>query len=324
MTKRMNRRTFVVGAAAGAAVAMLWPHKRDPLLDLAQGAAMTGRAFSDDSIWNTPLPADVPLFDGTINGTHYDSPALVGELKKFGTPANVGLSLSAAWAMPWYESTSSNPIYTITVGKRTVKVHIPKGATPQTGSDAAFTVHDSTLGITVGLWQAKYANKKWTANGFDVYYDASNGLEASAAGSNEPRNDGHRGFPSAISCVRRSEIDAGSIDHVFKVGIDDTNGSMHYWPGVGHESRTGVIPEGSRFRINPSVDLSTKGLNSAAQVIATALQSYGVIVGDTGSSPCSLKCERDGNWSQVGLTSSSLSSLVWDDFEFVAAEWSKP
>lgn len=285
---------------------------------------MAGRVFSDDSIWNTPLPADVPLFDGTINGKHYDSPAMVGELKKFGSPAYPKLSLTADWAMPFYESSASDTLYTITVGKRKVTVHIPKGATPQTGSDGALTVHDSALGITVGLWQAKFGGGKWTANGLDVYYDASNGLEASAKGSNEPRNDGHRGYPSALACFLRREIDAGSIDHVLKVGIDDTNGAMHYWPGVGHENRTGVIPEGSRFRIKPSVDLSKKSLNTAALVIATALQTYGVIVGDTGSSPCSLKGETNGNWSQVGLKSTSLSKLGWDDFEFIAAEWNRP
>lgn len=285
---------------------------------------MTGRAFSDDSIWNTPLPADVPLFDGTINGKHYDSPAMIGELKKFGSPAYPKLSLTADWAMPFYESSDGDTLYTITVGKRTATVHIPNGATPQTGSDGALTIHDSANGITVGLWQAKYASGKWTANGLDIYYDASNGLEADAAGSDEPRNDGHRGYPSAINCIRRRDIDAGVIEHVLKVSIDDTNGTMHYWPGVGHEKRTGVIPEGSRFRIKPSVDLAKKGLNAAGLVVATALQTYGLVVGDTSGSPCSLKGERDGNWSQVGLKSTALSKFGWDDFEFIAAEWGKP
>lgn len=286
---------------------------------------MSNRVFSDDSIWNTPLPVDVPLFDGTIGGKHYDSAGLIAELKKFGAPAYPKLALTADWAMPFYESTASDPVYTIKAGSRTATVHIPKGATPQTGSDAALTIHDSALGITVGLWQAKFANGKWTANGLDIYYDASNGLEGSAVGSDEPRNDGHRGFPSAIAPVLRREIDAGEIAHVLKVSIDDTNGTMHYWPAVGQETRhTGILVEGSRFRIKPSVDLSKKSLNAAGLVIAKALQTYGLIVGDTSGSPCSLKGERDGRWSEVGIKSTVLSKFTWDDFEFIQAEWGKP
>jgi hypothetical protein len=58
-------------------------------------------------------------------------------------------------------------------------------------------------------------------------------------------------------------------------------------------------------------------------VIATAMQRYGVVIGDTGGVPMSLKLEaletekRKERWSEVGLDHNSLSAIRFDDMECI-------
>jgi hypothetical protein len=267
------------------------------------------RAFSSTSFYNLPIPADAQVDPS--------SDSWIGSLTSFGDPAYPKLVLGPALAMPFYVSGATDPLYTITVGKHTVQVHIPKGATPMTAPDGAMTIHDTALGIWVGLHQAVYLNGKWTANGMDRYSDASNGLDGSLPDSTDPLNFGHRGMSSALSFVPKSEIDAGVIDHVLKVSVDLT-GPNHTYPATGDEGYSGTIWEGLILRIRPEVNLSTLGLSKPALVIATAMQTYGLIIGDTGDTPCALKLERDADWTGV-LNAKSLSKLNWSMFDFVLA-----
>ena len=50
----------------------------------------------------------------------------------------------------------------------------------------------------------------------------------------------------------------------------------------GKGSGPGTIPEGAHIQLDPSLDLATLGLNAWQTVIARALQTYGMFVGDTG------------------------------------------
>lgn len=264
--------------------------------------------FEFDSFWRTPIPASYTV------DPHSD--AWIKALKGFGAPAYPKLVLSADFAQPYYVSTSADPAYTINASGHTFIVHIPKGATPNSGSDASLVVHDTTIGVWVGLWKAKYANNSWTASGADWYDDTSNGLNGSLPDADQPLNFGHRGVSGALSFVPKAQIDDGYIDHVLKVAIDDT-GNDHFWPMTNDENRGGVIPEGVILRIKPEIDLSLT-LSGAALVVAMALQDFGAIIGDTGNTPCALKLERDVNWNGL-LNTKSLSKLTWDDFEFVLA-----
>src|SRR5262245_9376323 len=117
------------------------------------------RAFSVDSVWNTPLGNRAPL---------PNSGAIVSEIK--GYVANDGdyprLAVGT-WSAPIYFSDASDPVYTITptsYGPVLQGVHIPAGARPAATSDGEMTVFDMTQGVEFWLWRA---SDSWTAQGTD-------------------------------------------------------------------------------------------------------------------------------------------------------------
>lgn len=297
------------------------------ILTHAAGAPV---AFSSASEWNNPLPANAPLSSANA--------AIISELKSFPSgDTSPNIVMNAGFSNPIYYPTTTDKAYAIkstggTLPPELGSLRIPKGAKPATGSDGEMMIWDNNKGYVVGLHAAVYdsTNDTWSANGADVYYTASNGLNKSLPESNDSRNVGHRGYPSAIAQVRYDEIQAGAVNHVLKVALDET-GECHYYPGSGNESgKGGNICEGQILRIKPSVDLSQRNLTPAARIIATAMQKYGVVVGDTGGNNMALKLENisythpDLSWSSVGLTNSSLSAIKWDDFEAIAPNYHRP
>jgi len=69
-------------------------------------------------------------------------------------------------------------------------------------------------------------------------------------------------------------------------------------------------------RIKPAVNLSTKGLNPAALIVAKALQTYGCIVGDNSGSSSRLKLQENVDWTGI-LSTDDLSSIPFTDWVFV-------
>ncbi len=297
---------------------------------LLAGAGSAPRAFTDSSEWNNPLPAGAPLSP--------DNAAIISELKSF--PAgdtSPNIVMGSGFSTPIYYPTTTDKAYAIkssggSLPTELSSLRIPRGAVPATGSDGQMTIWDNDKGYVVGLHRAVYdsTNDTWSADGADVYYTASNGLNGSLPESNDKRNQGHRGYPSAIASVRYEEIQAGSINHVLKVALDET-GECYYYPGSGNESgKGGHICEGQILRIKPSVNVSSLGLTPAALAIATAMQKYGVVVGDTGGDNMALKLENisathpNTTWASLGLASNSLSAVKWDDFEAIAPNYHRP
>lgn len=210
-------------------------------------------------------------------------------------------------------------------------VRIPIGALPDPSSDAAMTVYDQSAGIVYGFWHTSYDATRdvWSACGGTVYYLGSNGLHHDLAASDDPRNTGHRGVPPSTYAALYDEIKTGSIDHVLKIAVD-TTGCAHVFPMVGDECGTTAAdapPEGTRIRIDPSLDLSKLGLSSAALVIAKALQRYGAVIGDQSGGPVTLKLEntiaegRGFLWDHV-LTATALQAIPLSSYEVVRLGYS--
>jgi hypothetical protein len=69
--------------------------------------------------------------------------------------------------------------------------------------------------------------------------------------------------------------------------VTDPGGLAYSWPATrndGGNSSTLAIPEGQRFILNPSLDLSTLDLSPMAMTIAVAAQKYGFVVVDSSGS----------------------------------------
>ena len=92
------------------------------------------------------------------------------------------------------------------------------------------------------------------------------------------------GLSYLASAIRVSELQAGEIQHTLAVNLVETTAGVQVPPANrndGNSSAADAIPEGTRFRLDPTVDVTRLGLPPAAVTIAKALQTYGMVVTDT-------------------------------------------
>ena len=238
----------------------------------------------------------------------------------------------SAWGQPVYWARPGDPRYDVAgvSGRRPPELdalRIPRGAKAAHNSDGSMSVFDLAAGYVTLLTDAHHdqATDRWSASGATVTYLSSNGLDARTGLSDDPRNTGtHRGNNGADSVVRLDEVEAGAVDHVLKVSSGPELSSRWGFPmtgsdGDGPVNDPAVPPEGLRLRIKPSIDLDGLGLHPQALVIAQALQTYGMYLGDGGGSTA-LKLEdtvSEGRGQAWDVTNGELCGLpfspaYWD------------
>lgn len=247
------------------------------------------RAFHAGSWWNTPVPRNAPTSPVERRILRYMRTAPDaggGCLRLAGTGAN-------RWGQPVFWARPGDPEFDVRVTgaprpRELASLRIPAGASPAATSDAALTIFDQDRGYVTALSGASYdaASNRWTARGATVTYLASNGLHWRTGRSDDGRNQGsHRGNNGATMMVRYAEVEAGAIRHVLKVASGPETSDRFVFPMVGSDgdsSDPAAPPQGTRFRIKPSVDVAALGLGMQATVIARALQRYGMYLGDSG------------------------------------------
>jgi len=130
------------------------------------------------------------------------------------------------------------------------------------------------------------------------------------------------GLPVAALLFTADEVAAGSIDHAIRFILPNARMAqkvfVHPATHAGAPSgAAGLPPYGSRLRLKSSYPLA--GLPPGAQVVARALQKYGMILADGGT--IALTAADDAftrhKWAEVGIDSHSLSGLQVTDFEVV-------
>src|SRR5439155_6124844 len=91
------------------------------------------------------------------------------------------------------------------------------------------------------------------------------------------------GLPFAGGQITPEELEAGEIKHVIGIALVQADKTFS-WPatrsdGVGCCGAL-CIPEGSRFRLDPSVDVNRLDMHRVGKTIAKAAQKYGFVVWD--------------------------------------------
>ena len=283
------------------------------------------RAFSPDSWWNAPIPADAP--------TAANSAAILEYMRTAKESGDGCITLAGAensWGQPVYWAGPGDTEYDVKVPKvdeppELANLRIPAGAEAADTSDDAMTIFDVDRGYVVALSGARYNRdtKTWRAGGATVTYLDSNGLSAATGRSDDPRNIGsHRGNNGATMMVRYDEVAAGRIPHVLKVASGPEMSRDFVFPMTGSDgdSKNPIAPkQGLRFRLKPSVDLDALKLDPQAKVIAQALQNFGFYLGDSGGNTA-LKLENTDvegegqRWTVPadGLCSLPLGPQLWD------------
>lgn len=133
------------------------------------------------------------------------------------------------------------------------------------------------------------------------------------------------GLPITPLLFSPADIASGRISHALRLVLPNSLiRHRAYVPPASHStgptSGPGDAPAyGSRFRLRADYDPSR--LSGGAQVVARALQEYGMILVDGGSVSFTTLSDRESplKWDEVQFGARSLESLRWTDFELVQA-----
>ena len=93
------------------------------------------------------------------------------------------------------------------------------------------------------------------------------------------------GLPLLGGLIRISELRAGQIPHALSIALPEPRAGIYAWPAQrtdGTSNDPAALPEGTRLRIDPSVDLSKLPMSPFVRILATAAQQYGMIVTERG------------------------------------------
>ncbi len=131
------------------------------------------------------------------------------------------------------------------------------------------------------------------------------------------------GLPIAAHTFTADEIATGEIRHAIRFVLPNhlMRERIYVRPATHSTSTTSGPPEappyGARLRLRTDFDESR--LNRAAQVVARALKTYGMILADGGNITFTAANDRftQAKWAEVGLGANDLIALKWTDFEVV-------
>ena len=155
-------------------------------------------------------------------------------------------------------------------------------------------------------------------------FTAFTALALAACGSSPPANSPAPGSPQngADPIFTADELARGSIDHAIRFILPNSRirarAFVHPASHAGAPSGPDTtVPYGARLRLR--ADYPVAGLTAGAQVVARALQKYGMILADGGNVALTARDDRftTHKWSEVSFDSHSLQAITAADFEVV-------
>jgi serine/threonine-protein kinase len=181
-------------------------------------------------------------------------------------------------------------------------------------------VADRSHGKLYEAYQANYVDNALVAN-FLTVWDLNRVYPPSGRGDQCSSSDA-AGFPIAPLLFNADEIAAGSIDHAIRFILPNSRIRAHVFvhPATHAGGPAGPVsapPYGVHFRLKASYDLTQ--LNPAAQVVARAMQKYGMFLADSGNIALTAQNDLDtkAKYADLDFDSHSLRALKVTDFEVV-------
>lgn len=255
------------------------------------GANTVWRPFTDDSPWNTPIPANAEL--------EPDSAGLIEDMagsSPFGRKVDINIS---GYSIPLYFVNSSTPTVPVTADiggqgwgaggfNATFDMPIPPGAAPDPEGDGHLAVVDLERGLEWGCWTMDGSGRH---AGLCATSDLTGTGVRPRADQASPWWDAHGaracGFPLSAGLIRPEEIEAGHIRHALVIAYPHIRAGFYTPPASTAQARVGDnsvstrgIPCGGRVQLDPAVDVDAMDASPAAKVVLRALQEYGAYVGD--------------------------------------------
>ena len=187
-------------------------------------------------------------------------------------------------------------------------------------NDCHLIVVDRSRGKLYEAYQANSAEDALTAN-FVAVWDLNRVYPPSGRGDQCTSADA-AGFPIAPLLFNADELATGSINHAIRFILPNPRIRAHVFvhPATHAGAPRGPVsapPMGVRLRLKASYDLSQ--LPPAAQVVARAMQKYGMFLSDGGNIALTAQSDADtkAKYADIDFTPRDLADLKVTDFEIV-------
>ena len=185
-------------------------------------------------------------------------------------------------------------------------------------SDCHLVVVDRSHGKLYEAYHANYTDGVLTANS-TVVWDLNRVYPPSGRGDQCTSTDA-AGFPIAPLLFNADELATGSINHAIRFILPNPRMRKGFFvhPAThagGPLGPSTAPPMGAHFRLKASYDLSK--LTPAAQVVARAMQKYGMFLSDGGQIALTAQSDDDtvAKYADVGFGPHELAALKVTDFE---------
>ncbi len=255
---------------------------------------LTPRPFAANSVWSARVSAAATVAA--------QSPQYVGELLRQLRVAGPYINTDQ-YSTPVYTVPQSQPRVRVTLDQPNLRlqsaldaVPIPPDARPAAGTDGHMTVWQPSTDTIWEFWVARRPAEGWHARYGGRIAPASR----NPGYFTDPSDWGATGtsLPLLGGLMRITELQRGQIDHALALSIPQTRAGSFVPPAQrsdGNQDSPDAIPEGTRFRIDPRLELTTLHLPPLTLAIARAAQRHGLIVRDQSGCVCLYGEDPRGN-----------------------------
>ena len=246
--------------------------------------AWPGNPFSPSSFWNARLADDAPLDP--------QSSAFVTELAR-------QVTRYKAWMNTYAYSV---PVYVVPAGEQTQHVTldtwgpdlqqafdavpIPRDAKSAAGTDAHMAVWQPATNKMWEFWKMQKESDGWHARwGGEMDDVSTNPGYFTHVGQTKDWGATATSLPLLGGLVTFADLQRGYINHALAIALVETQPRYWSWPaqrtdGGAFTSDITPIPEGTRFRLDPTLDVASLNLPPIDRMLALAAQKYGIVVRD--------------------------------------------
>lgn len=216
-----------------------------------------------------------------------------------------------------------------------VDVPIPDGALVASGTDKALSLWSPSTDQLWEFWVMEKTGTGWRA----CWGGRIDGVSTNKGVFTHPYGATATGIPMVGTMVSVQDVASLNIEHAMGIALlSPADASRVRYPALrsdGGDTSPDAIPEGSRLRLDPSLDVDTLGLTPTGTAIARAAQRYGFIVVDRagavaviGQSGLPEKAATGTNPWDVMLTPTpsyqQLENFPWDRMQVLREDVGRP
>ncbi len=250
------------------------PKLRMPAHGSCRNVSNSESPFACSSVWNAPLAANAPLSPRSASYTSQ----LVAQMKEYGGWIN-----SYSYSVPVYtvgQNQARVPVTLDTSGAGSADelaqafkhgVPIPSGAKPAAGEDRHMVVWQPSTNTMWEFWHAQRLNGVWHAR----WGGKMTNVSSNPGYFTDPPDWGATAtsLPLLGGLIGVSELRSGHIDHALAMAIPHAATGVFAFPAQrsdGNEHNSAGIPEGTRFRLNPKIDVAKLAVPPVVRILAEA------------------------------------------------------